>query len=393
VNAVPYLGQATVDKYPQLREWKLPSPAAIKVESLLQRTGTYRPTREMSRASMYPILEGYKDTAAAGLHAEFADRLHAAVAGVSASFSPAPSLPWNERFHANLEARLWSLKLSAYYNYADFYDLFGPTKNSRKGYAVQLENMHTLLYDTPRSLEASWSIAGYGGMDRLPDAQNIAVNYQRFFTGKARLKFEAKQKALGAVDEESGVGWSLYTRATYAGAKVFPRIYGTYDRGVALPLRNSSVWFRTAAGKAIGNPNDPFANFYFGGFGNNWIDHQDISRYRQYYSFAGTGLNAIGAANFGKGMVEFNLPPARFKRLGTPTIYCNWARLSMFSSGLLTNLASGSQRGIYGNLGAQVDFRIVLFTYLNSTFSSGFAVAADKDGRRSTEYMISLKLL
>jgi hypothetical protein len=48
---------------------------------------------------------------------------------------------------------------------------------------------------------------------------------------------------------------------------------------------------------------------------------------------------------------------------------------------------------VYGNLGAQLDFRIVLFTYLNSTFSAGYAVATDKDGRRSTEYMVSLKLL
>jgi hypothetical protein len=393
VNAVPYFGQSVVEKYPQLRDWKLPSPAAINVESLLKRTGRYHPQKEMSLASIYPIVQGYKDTAAVGLRAEFADRLHAATAYVTASYSPDGSLPWNERFHAGMEAKIWNLKLSGYYNNADFYDLFGPTKNSRKGFALRLENTHTLLYDTPRLLEASWNIAGFAGLDRLPDAQNVAINYRRFLTGRVGLKYEAKERALGAVDEEKGVGWTVYARTTYTGPKAFPRVYGTYDRGFMLPLRNSSVWFRTAGGKAIGNPNDPFANFYFGGFGNNWIDHQEISRYRQYYAFPGVELNAIGATNFGKAMVEWNAPPLRFKRLGTPSAYVNWARLSLFSTGLFTNLASGANRGAYGNLGAQLDFRIVLFTYLNSTFSAGYAVATDRHGRRSTEYMVSLKLL
>lgn len=392
-NAIPYLGQAVVEKYPELREWKLPSPATVNADALIQRAGRYEPHKELGLSSVYPIVQGYKDSAAVGVRAGFHDPLHAASLGLTASYSPDRSLPWNERFHGDFEARIWNFKLSGYYNHADFYDLFGPTKNSRKGYSLRLENTHMLRYDTPSSLEASWSIAGYGGMDRLPDAQNVAVSYRRFLTGRATLKYQAMEKALGAVDDEKGVGWSVNVRSTYAGPKVFPRVYATYDRGIMLPWRNSSLWFRTAGGKAVGNPNDPFANFYFGGFGNNWIDHQEISRYRQYYAFPGVDLNAIGAGNFGKGLVEWNAPPVRFKRLGTASVYCNWARLSLFSSGLLTNLASDTRRGTYGNLGAQLDFRIVLFTYLNSTFSASYAVASDKDGRRSTEYMVSLKLL
>ena len=31
----------------------------------------------------------------------------------------------------------------------------------------------------------------------------------------------------------------------------------------------------------------PFANFYFGGFGNNWVDHLDEKRYRRVSSFPG----------------------------------------------------------------------------------------------------------
>ncbi|HEY1340744.1 MAG TPA: hypothetical protein VGF59_24700 [Bryobacteraceae bacterium] len=71
----------------------------------------------------------------------------------------------------------------------------------------------------------------------------------------------------------------------------------------------------------------------------------------------------------------------------------NWARFSVFSSGLLTNLGAGAERQHYVDLGSQLDIRIVLFTYLNTTLSGGYAAAADRHGRISSEYMISLKIL
>jgi hypothetical protein len=179
----------------------------------------------------------------------------------------------------------------------------------------------------------------------------------------------------------------------YAGSKGSPRFYATYDKGLPLPLHNSSVWLRGSLGKSFGDGSNPFANFYFGGFGNNWVDHQQISRYREYYSFPGVALDAIGSTSFAKGLVEWNAPPVKFKRLGNTAVYCNWARLSLFSSGLFTNLAANPRLGAYADLGAQVDFRIVLFTYLNSTFSAGYAAATDRQGHVSTEYMVSLKLL
>jgi hypothetical protein len=74
-------------------------------------------------------------------------------------------------------------------------------------------------------------------------------------------------------------------------------------------------------------------------------------------------------------------------------MYVNWARLTLFSSGLFTNFSSAPSRGYYANIGTQLDFRIVLFTYLNTTLSSGYAAAADRNGHVSTQYMISLRIL
>jgi hypothetical protein len=71
----------------------------------------------------------------------------------------------------------------------------------------------------------------------------------------------------------------------------------------------------------------------------------------------------------------------------------NWARLTLFSSGLFTNFTSVPNRDYYGNVGTQLDIRMVLFSYLNTTLSGGYAAATDKTGHLSTEYMVSLRVL
>jgi hypothetical protein len=90
---------------------------------------------------------------------------------------------------------------------------------------------------------------------------------------------------------------------------------------------------------------------------------------------------------------EYNLPPIRFRELGTTWLYVNWARLTFFSSGLVTDFTSVGSRDYFANVGTQLDLRLVLFTYLNSTLSSGYAAAVDRNGHISTEYMVSLKIL
>ena len=70
----------------------------------------------------------------------------------------------------------------------------------------------------------------------------------------------------------------------------------------------------------------PFANFFFGGFGNNYVDRGEEKRYREYYAFPGAQLNQLGGRNFLKSMVELNLPPWRFRHAGTPGLHGTWMR-------------------------------------------------------------------
>jgi hypothetical protein len=327
------------------------------------------------------------------MRAEIADALRVAGVNFSAGYSPDPNLPANERLHASFNAHVWNWKLRGYYNYADFYDLFGPTKVSRKGDSLDIGHSNFLIFDTPRTLELGWNVAGYGGMDRLPDYQNVVATYRSLLQANLGLKYSFLERSQGAVDEERGTQAGLFTQLNYAGSKALPRFWATYDRGKLLPLRNSSLWLRSSAGKSFGNTTNPFANFYFGAFGNNYVDHGTISRYREYYSFPGVGLNAVPGTSFVRVMGEWNLPPLTFRRAGTTWLYGNWARLSLLSGALGTNFGDGSVRNAYFDLGAQMDFRVVLFTYLNTTFSAGYAGATDRNGHVSGEYMFSLKIL
>src|SRR5207245_2831155 len=114
--------------------------------------------------------------------------------------------------------------------------------------------------------------------------------------------------------------------------------------------------------------------------------------YHEYYSFPGIDLDNAGGKDFSRLMLEWTLPPLRFRRVGVPSLYTNWARLSLFSSGLVTDIGNRDFRRKLYDIGAQVDFSMVLFSNLDSTFSVGYATAFEK-GRRSNEAMVSLKLL
>src|SRR6516162_7032741 len=184
---------------------------------------------------MYPIVEGYKDLVAYGLCLNIADPLGLHSLSMTASYSPYAFLPPDERFHASLEYRYWQWKLTSAYNGADFYDLFGPTKTSRKGYAAELSYTDYLLNDRPSLLEYSLSAAGYSGFEALPDYQNVATTYDKFATLDGRLTYTRYLRSLGAVEYEEGFGWSLHTLNTFVHTSFYPQFYMTMDYGIMLP--------------------------------------------------------------------------------------------------------------------------------------------------------------
>ena len=119
-------------------------------------------------------------------------------------------LPSDERGHVDITGRydFWHGELS--WNRSDFYDLFGPTKRSRKGYAAKLGYDWEIYNDEPRKLDLLFDVA-YLRQDRHP-AQRAERRDQLHATGDRRrsaLHYTNVKRSLGAVDDEKGVTWEL----------------------------------------------------------------------------------------------------------------------------------------------------------------------------------------
>lgn len=403
VNAIRFLGAELVRKYPVLKTWRVPPPSAIDLDSVVTREGDYRALGSVRPDTWYPVVEGYKDRAALGAQFNLSDPLLRYQGHLAATWSPDDAVASDERWHlaAGLEHGAWSARVR--HNPASFYDLFGPTKTSRKGTNANLGYEKSLIHDTPRMLDLSVNANGWTGLERLPDYQNVETSpgFDKLLSGDVQLRYRNLRASIGAQEYErgwrgsveGGVNGVRYVRMDDAKWRGFPWVSGTLEGGTPTPVRNASVWLRTAAGYSPGDPNDPFANFFFGGFGNNWIDHQDPKRYRNYESFPGVELNEIGGTNFGRAMIELNVPPVRFSRLGAMRFFASWARLSVFGAGLVTNVDDDASRRKLANVGAQVDVRFQFLFSQPLTLSGGWARAFEQHVSHDEEWMLSLKIL
>lgn len=402
VGAITFLGQQVISKHPQLREWQVGSAADIPLEELTTHEGQYIPIRNLELESIYPIIEGYKDSVALGINTIFSDPIMLDRMSVSASYSPDTDLPSEERPHISVDYRHMVVSASplagswhgaARLNYANFYDLFGPTKQSLKGNWFILGFDKSLLYDKPRELDLGLELNHYSNLDRLPRYQNVPVTFDKLTTFEADLAYSHIRKSLGHVDDEKGFKWRMIARGDHVDGDTIPKFFGNFDFGFALPWRNSSIWLRSSAGAAIGDPLDEFANFFFGGFGNNYVDSGEIKRYRREYALPGFELNEIFGRNFVRSMLEINLPPIRFRRVGTPGFYLTWARPAIFATALTTNVDKSAARRDVGNVGAQIDLRFTMLSRLDMTLSMGYAVGTGEGADSADEYMISLKIM
>jgi hypothetical protein len=393
VSAITFLGAQIADKHPIVKEWAIGAPEAVDLEPMIKSRGKYRPMRELEYGTGYPILEGYRDSAALGWHVRFADPAQFHRLDISASYSWDDELPSDEKPHVNVsyETPVW--RWEYWHNGADFYDLFGPTKRSRKGDAFLGEYNKALIFDDPRRLDLSILGAYFTGLDTLPVNQNVPADFDEIVSGQVELDYTDTRSSQGSVDHEKGYRWALAGNVDRADGDTVSRIRGGLDFGFALPLGNASVWLYNAAGVASGNRESALASFYFGGFGNNYVDDGEVKRYREFDSFPGFEIDELAGRDFAKSVLELNLPPLRFEEVGSPGFFLGWARPAIFVGALSAKPADGSGRRTVYDAGAQVDLTFTVLSRLNMTLSFGYA-AGFEDGRKlDDEWMLSLKIL
>ena len=183
-------------------------------------------------------------------------------------------------------------------------------------------------------------------------------------------------------------------RGNYANETRYTRLSAELERGWLLPLDHSSLWFRAAGGTSLaGRRVDQFGDFFFGGFGNNWVDHRSIKQFRETESFAGLDINEVGGANYARAQLEWTTPPLRFRSVGGPSFYLRWATLSLFSTGMLIDMDDAALRQELVNAGLQLDVRVVTLSHLDSTFSLGFATAWAEGLPARGRLMFSFKIM
>lgn len=200
------------------------------------------------------------------------------------------------------------------------------------------------------------------------------------------------RQSLSTSSSPPHVEWDLVLSADHANSDTITKLRGGLDFGFALPWKHSSVWLYNSAGSADGDRSNPLSRFYFGGYQNNYVDDGAVKRYREYYAFPGFEIDQLSGKTFYKSVLEWNLPPKRFRELGSPSLFLKHARPAFFIGGLITDPGKSYERTLT-NIGFQVDFEFTLVHRLPMVFSVGFAAGYEGGDKRDDEWMVSLKIL
>jgi hypothetical protein len=392
LSAIRFLGNEIVKKHPVVRDWAVGSPSEIEFDDLVNQRGMYQPPRELEVMSGYPVIEGYRDTVALGYRMNIMDPMGLNGLAATVSYSPDSSLDSDERLHADLEYRKLNWSFRYWHNLADFYDLFGPTERARKGNAFITRYDRALIYELPRRMDVEFSAAYYTDLDTLPNNQNVPTAFEELASGRAGLSYSHTRKSLGAVDHEKGFRWDAMGYADYANSDFVGKVRAGFDFGFALPIKHSSIWFYNSAGISSGDRDNSLANWYFGAFGNNYVDDGEIKRYREFYSLPGFEIDEIDGQDFAKSILEWNLPPIIFSEIGVPSFYLTWLRASLFGGVLMTDIGDSAHEETYSSLGFQIDLHFTIVHRLAMTLSAGYAQGYIDGKKYDDELMLSLKI-
>lgn len=395
VNPIQLLGMKVYENNPVVEKWALPPPSSVNLDSLNVTEERYRPFSSLKLAGAFPILQGYKNSVAAGYRVNFLDPMGLNSLILKLSVTPEPNLPDKEKIHLSAEYNYWNWSFAANYNYADFYDLFGPTKFSRAGYSFWGKYYKLFNRFNPNKTDFYVKFAAYGDLEKLPYYQNVSSDYRNLYILTVNYHKSYLRKSLGAIEPEQGYDWNVYAFTSFAKETFYPQLINNFDLGFLMPMRNSALWLRSSAGYSFGEADKSNSYFYFGGFGNNYVDYRQVQQYRDMSAFPGVEINELKSLNYGKLTTEINLSPLRFKRAGMKSLYTTYARLNLLGMAMVTDIceSASNSTAAYYNAGAQLDFEIVLFSLLKSTLSFGYARAfGDVSNFPADEFMVSLKL-
>lgn len=395
-NSITFLGQVAYEHNPVLKKWtemvrkNMETPDTTRYNTEVT---NYNSLHKLRLSGGYPDIAGFKNTVVAGYTMRFSDPISYHTLKLFAGISPWSNEETWKKIHigANWSYGFWSA--NAYLNKCDFYDLFGPTKVGRAGYSFNINYVCNHILKEPFKWGWDVSIGTYGKLDAMPLYQNISVNVNSMQIASLGINAEKLRATTGASQYEFGYKTSASASGYLVGGKLFSEIDATYDRGFLMPfVDHLSLWLRCAAGKVFGDKESSFGYTYFGGFRNNYVDYKNAFLYREVESMPGAEIDEISGREYGKLTIEMLAPPIHFSNIGLPILYPKNLQFNAFSTILETDPLH-SNRENYINIGAQCSLEMVLFSYLKTTWSVGYANMLHGFDKNKGQWMLSLKLL
>ena len=395
-NPITFMGQMAYNRNPVLKKWtemlraNREAPDTTHYDTEVK---AYNSLTNLKLAGAYPDIAGFKNTVVAGYRMFFTDPVGYHTLKMFVGMSPWSNEKTWKKIHLGLNWKYGFWSADAYLNKSDFYDLFGPTKMGRAGYSVGVNYNYTNSLREPFTWGWTANVSAYGLLDAIPLYQNVSVDVNNMQSATIGLNFNKVRATIGAAQYESGYKGSASLSSFLVGGHLFSQVDVAYDQGFLLPFtRNLSLWLRGAAGKVFGDDNSSFGYTYFGGFRNNYLDNRNAWLYRSAEAMPGADIDEIAAREYGKLTAEVIAPPIRFSNVGIPILYPRNVQFTAFSTLLATDpFRSGRQN--YVNIGAQCSIDMVLFSYLKTTWSVGYANMVYGFDKCKGQWMLSLKIL
>lgn len=405
-NSVDFMGQKAFLENPEIADLgtvKMELPE-IRFSDIYDSIQIYKPLKELKFQGAYPDISGFTDrnawnnvTPVLGYHLSFYDPLSLCSINLFLGTSAWSSNDWKNRFHAMAEIDYWNWNFKASWNQTSFYDLFGPRRSSRKGYNLSLG--YNSRYSMQSPFEWGWggTISHYGDLDALPMFQEIAVDNDvtSFQTLELHIDGKNTRKTLGGIEPEKGYRFDASGNLYLVNGKLFPSINATLEKGFHLPVGlHNTLWLKGTYGQNFGDSGSSFGNDYFGGFRNNYVDNGEVNRFKTTLSMPGAPIDEICAHAYAKFNAELSFSPIRLNNFGVLQCYPNYIQIKAFANDLMADYwgSESSSRTNYISAGAQMNIPLVLFTYMQTTLSVGYAQIWG-GGLNRGELMISLKLL
>lgn len=390
--AVKYLGEKIIEKNPEVISWDTLSLGIDYKDKIVGEQKDYDAFGNIGIDSFIPVISGFQDQKVLGIYSQFSDPLHIHDLKVEIGYSPFNENPVGPKFHMKVIYN-YNRKVKFIFNQnaTDFYDLFNSRKRGMIGRKITLGYSHYWKYDNPHKIQQNAEVAFYNGVEYIND-NLVRVSRPDFIVAQTNYSSTDLRRSIGSSDFESGEKYDFTLRVfgdnpddpQFAG-----QLIGEWDNYFNILFPHNTMHIQFASGYHVDNKNLRQARFYFGGFGNRYVENEDVKQYRKVFRFSGIPIYSMEAERFIKIMIENNLPPLRFANLSFSQHFINHIDASIYSQAIIAK-SDAAEKWI--NIGLQGNIVFKHWFNLESTFSAGIAKAWWDNGE-DWQWFLSIKLL